>query len=49
MYALYAYERGYDLPNPIEVQEIINTNDIDKARQFIDKYYLIYPDNIIPE
>lgn len=49
IYALYAYEREYDLPNPIEIQEIINNNDIDKAHQIINKYHLIYPDNIIPE
>lgn len=49
MYALQAYERGYELPNGQSVRDAINNNDLEKAKELIAEYELIHPDNVKPE
>lgn len=49
MYALHAYECGYNLPSPQVVQDTINNNNIDKAKALIAEFELIAPDQIKPE
>lgn len=49
IYALEAFERGYSLPDPAEVRNTINSNDIENAQRLIDEYKLIYPENVDPE
>ena len=49
IYALEAFERGYGLPDPEEVHNTINSNDIEHAQRLIDEYKLIYPDNVDPK
>ena len=49
MYALHAYERGYNLPNPQVVQDTINNNNIDTARTLIAEFKLLAPNQIKPE
>ena len=49
IYALEAFERGYSLPDPAEVRNTINSNDIENAKRLIDEYTLIYPENVDPE
>ena len=49
MYALEAYERGWGLPSPDEVRHTINNNDVENAKQLIERFQLIYPNNVKPE
>lgn len=49
IYALEAFERGFSLPDPEEVRNTINSNDIEHAQRLIDEYKLIYPDNVEPK
>lgn len=48
-YALHAYERSYNLPDPRVVQDTINNNDIETAKALIAEFELIAPDQIKPE
>lgn len=49
IYALAAFERGWNLPDPAEVRNTINSNDVENAQRLIDEYKLIYPENVDPE
>ena len=49
IYALEAFERGFSLPDPSEVRNTINSNDIENAQRLIDEYNLIYSENVDPE
>ena len=49
IYALEAFERGYGLPDPAEVRNTINSNDIENAQRLIDEYKLICPENVDPK
>lgn len=49
MYALEAYERGWGLPDPDEVRHTINNNDVENAKQLINRFELIHPHNVKPE
>lgn len=48
-YALYAYEHHYSLPNQVDVMTVINENNVEAAKQLIDKYGLLHPNNVQPE
>jgi hypothetical protein len=48
-YALEAYERGWGLPDPDEVRHTINNNDVENAKQLINRFELIHPHNVKPE
>lgn len=45
-YALYNYERRTQLPVSETVQDIINNNNVDAAKEIIAEYNLIHPHNI---
>lgn len=49
MYALFASERGKDLPQWQIVRDTINNNDIATAKQLIDEFGLIHPNNVKPD
>ena len=49
MYALYAYERGYDLPDYNLTRSTINNNDVDTAKALIAEFDLLHPKNVNPE
>lgn len=49
MYALYAYEHSYDLPDYNLTRSTIDNNDIATAKALIAKFKLLHPKNISPE
>ena len=49
MYALLAFERGWNLPNFEVTRSTIDNNDVEKAKELIKEYELIHPDNVTPE
>lgn len=49
MYALYAFERGWSLPNFELTRSTIDNNDVEKAKEIIREYELIHPNNVTPE
>lgn len=49
IYALKAYECGWNLPDPMEIRNTINNNDLEHAQFLIDQYSLICPTNVKPE
>lgn len=48
-YALYAYNNRFSLPNMSMVRDTINKNDVEAAKDLIEVYKLVHPDNIKPE
>jgi hypothetical protein len=46
---LEAFERGWGLPDPAEVRNTINSNDIENAQRLIDEFKLICPENVDPK
>lgn len=49
IYALNAFECGYNLPDGQVVRDTINSNNVEKAKELIKEFGLIYDDNVIPE
>lgn len=49
MYALYAYENGYNLPDYDLTRSTIDNNDVDTAKALIFEFNLLHPKNIKPE
>jgi hypothetical protein len=49
MYALYAYECGYNLPDYNLTRSTINNNDVETAKALIAEFNLLHPKNVNPE
>lgn len=48
-YALKAYENCKSIPDYDLIRSTINNNDIELAKQLIEQYQLIDPNNVIPD
>lgn len=49
MYALEACENGNIIPDYDLIRSTIDNNDVESAKQLIEKYRLIDPNNVIPD
>lgn len=49
MFALCAYERGWNLPDGDLVRNTINNNDVETAKRILTEYEMINPENVKPE
>ena len=49
MYALEAFENGNIIPDYDLIRSTIDNNDVESAKQLIEKYRLIDPNNVIPD
>ena len=49
MFALNAYERGWNLPDGDLIRNTINNNDVETAKRLLTEYEMINPKNVKPE
>ena len=47
--ALYAYENNWSLPSSQLVEDVINNNLVEKAKELLDEYNFLANNNIKPE
>lgn len=49
MFALHAYEHGWNLPDGDLIRNTINNNDVETAKRLLIEYEMINPKNVKPE